>query len=82
MYGNRKQSAEDMLQSALEGGLIKKHQFEEMSEFIFKVEGTYTLACESNKEEDFDRESVYKQIFKEAASSQRKMVVVCLQTTR
>ena len=61
-YGNRKQSAEDMLQSALEGGVIKKHQFEEMSEFIFKVEGTYTLACETNKEGDFDRESVYKRI--------------------
>ena len=61
-YGNRKQSAEDMLQSTLEGNVIKKHQFEEMSEFIFKVEGTYTLACETNKEGDFDRESVYKRI--------------------
>ena len=61
-YGNRKQSAEDMLQNALEGSVIKEHQFEEMSEFVFNVEGIYTLACESNKSRDFDRVSIYKQI--------------------
>ena len=64
-YAKKVRNAEDMLSGVLKGEAIKKHEYEKAQEFILKVEEVYTMAVETNRQADFNRNSIIKRILQE-----------------
>ena len=61
-YGQRAETAEEMLSGVLKGEAIDKDDASAANEFICKVEGIYSLARETNRDKDFDRRSLFRLI--------------------
>ena len=61
-YGEKRDTAEDMLASILEGDTIEAQEQEAISEFTLKLEEVYMLAVETDRDSNFNREAIYKKV--------------------
>ena len=61
-YGQRAETAEEMLAGVLRGEAIERENAEATNEFICKVERVYSLALETDRDRDFDRKSLMRTI--------------------
>ena len=61
-YGQKTDSAEDMLADAMAKGVIDKNCADSMNMFVAQVISAFTLAQETGRDEDFHRKPLYKKI--------------------
>ena len=61
-YGQKTDSAEEMLAEALSKGKIDEDCAESMNMFVAQVISAFTLAQETGREKDFHRKPLYKKI--------------------
>ena len=61
-YGQKTDSAEDMLADAMAAGRINKDCADSMNMFVAQVISAFTLAQETGRDEDFHRKPLYKKI--------------------
>ena len=61
-YGEKSDTAEDMLASILEGETIEAQAHDTICEFTLKLEEVFTLAVEIGRVADFNREAIYKKV--------------------
>ena len=59
-YGEKRDTAEDMLAIILEGDTIEAQEREAICEFMLMLEEVYTLAVETDRDTDFNRDAIYK----------------------
>ena len=61
-YGEKRDTAEDMIANLTSGEAIKSHDHEAIAEFTLKLEEVFSLAVETDRDDDFNREAIYKRI--------------------
>ena len=61
-YGEKRDTAEDMIASLTSGEAIKSQDHEAIAEFTLKLEEVFSLAVETDRDDDFNREAIYKRI--------------------
>ena len=61
-YGEKRDTAEDMLAIILEGDTIEGQEQEAICEFMLMLEEVYTLAVETDRDTDFNRDAIYKKV--------------------
>ena len=61
-YGEKRDTAEDMIASITSGEAIKANDHETIAEFTLKLEEVFSLAVETDRDADFNRDAIYKKI--------------------
>ena len=61
-YGEKSDTAEYMLASILEGDSIGAQAHDAICEFTLKLEEVFTMAVETGRDADFNREAIYKKV--------------------
>ena len=61
-YREKRYTAEDMIASLTSGEAIKSQDHEANAEFTLKLEGVFSLAVETDRDDNFNQEAIYKRI--------------------
>ena len=62
LFGRKLTTAKEMMDEVLSGAKLHENDFEAIDILILKIENTYRVACESNKEATFSTRETYRDI--------------------